>query len=213
MRYLYLHGLASGPESAKAKYFRDRFRSRGLVLDRLDFNQPRFASLTLTRQIKQVESCLGSTPEPATLIGSSLGGLTAAWVAQRQSRVERIILLAPAFDFLSVWLSAIGRSQVQTWRQVGEIPIYHHAYRRMEALEYGIVRDLEQYDEDGLTRSVPTLILHGVGDQTIPIDASRCYAETRPWVDLIELESDHALGNSVSRIWQALQDVCQLPKG
>ncbi len=213
MRYFYLHGLASGPESAKAKYFRDRFRSRGLALERFDFNQPCFSSLTLTRQIKQVESCLDSTAEPVTLIGSSFGGLTAAWVAQRQPLVERIILLAPAFDFLSVWLSAIGRTQVQAWRQGGEIPIYHHAYRRMESLDYGIVRDLEHYDEDGLTRSVPTLILHGVGDNTVPIDASRRYAEPRPWVHLIELDSDHALGNSVSRIWQEIQDACQLPQG
>ncbi|NJR70090.1 MAG: prolyl oligopeptidase family serine peptidase [Synechococcales cyanobacterium CRU_2_2] len=220
MRYLYLHGLASGPDSAKAKYLRDRFRSLGLSLEQPDFNQPDFASLTLTRQIHQVEALLATPPEaaldqppePVTLIGSSFGGLTAAWVAQRQPQVQQLILLAPAFNFLPAWLAAVGRTQAQAWRETGQIPTYHYGYRRMEALNYTIVEDMQQYDDLRLTRSLPTLILHGLQDGVIPIEASRSYAMARPWAALIELDSDHSLGNVVSRIWQEIQRVCPLEK-
>lgn len=222
--YFYLHGLASGPASAKAKYLRDRFRSRGRTLTIPDFNQSDFAHLTLTRQIEQVEGLIAQTsksepgqnpdqksPQKNVLIGSSLGGLTAAWVAERQPSVERLVLLGPAFEFLPAWLKAVGPRQAQVWETSGQIPIYHHTYQRMEALDYGMVRDLGRYGDRELQRSLPTLILHGQSDSVIPIEASRRYAQARPWVELIELDSDHSLGNSVSRIWQEIQRFCALP--
>ncbi|MBC6435987.1 hypothetical protein FM036_43605, partial [Nostoc sp. HG1] len=33
----------------------------------------------------------------------------------------------------------------------------------------------------------------------------------RPWVKLVELDSDHALGNVMEEIWQAIRLFCQLP--
>lgn len=216
MRYLYLHGLASGPRSAKAKYLRDRFRSRGLTLELPDFNLADdgsfdFAGLTLSRQIRQVQAQLARSPQPVTLIGSSLGGLAAAWVAQGCPTVERLVLLAPAFDFLVAWLPALGRAGVQQWRTIGSIEQFHHGLGQPQALGYGFVTDLEDYDEAQLTRPVPTVILHGRSDETIPIEASRRFAGDRDWVQLIELESDHGLGNSVSRIWQEIERFCGLP--
>lgn len=216
MRYLYLHGLASSPDSAKAKYLRDRFRARGLPLELPDFNLNEdgcfdFAGLTLTRKIHQTLAWVGRSPEPVTLIGSSLGGLAAAWTAQGCPTVERLILLAPAFDLLVAWLPRLGRAGVQQWRTTGAVEQFHYGLGCFQSLDYGFVTDLETYDESHLSRPVPTLILHGRQDETIPIDASDRFAKERPWVTLIELESDHGLGNSVSRIWREIQDFCGLP--
>lgn len=218
MRYLYLHGLASGPQSAKAKYLRDRFRSRGLALELPDFNlgddgRFDFAGLTLTRKITQTREWIGRSPGPITLIGSSLGGLAAAWTAQGCPAVERLVLLAPAFDFLVAWLPALGREGVRHWRTAGAIEQFHHGLGQPQALGYGFVTDLEGYDEAQLSRVVPTVILHGRRDETIPIQASRRFAGDRDWVQLIELESDHGLGNSVSRIWQEIEQFCGLSLG
>jgi hypothetical protein len=57
-----------------------------------------------------------------------------------------------------------------------------------------------------LKRSLPTLILHGKNDEVIPIDASRKYACLRPWVELIELDSDHGLIDVLDAIEQAIKD-------
>ena len=78
-------------------------------------------------------------------------------------------------------------------------------------LNYNFVTDARQYTEEHLTRSLPTLILHGKEDEVIPIQASRDFAKKRPWVKLIELNSDHALGDVIAEIWQAIQLFCQLP--
>ena len=204
MNYLYLHGFASSPQSRKAGYLRDRFSAQGISLSVPDLNQGDFFHLTLTRHIQQVERILEADPTPATVIGSSFGGLTAAWVAQRQPQIKQLILLAPAFGFLQHWLPQLGLTQVQKWQQQGQLEIYHYGVNRRVSLSYQFVEDMTHYDLTELKRAVPTLILHGISDRTIPIEASRAFAADRPWVKLIELESDHGLENALPQIWQNL---------
>src|SRR5688572_7467401 len=102
--YIYLHGFASSPRSAKAQDLRDRFQSLGIELTIPDLNHPDFTHLTLTRQLEQVVALLPADATPVTLIGSSFGGLTAAWAAQTHPQIQRLVLLAPAFQFLDHWL-------------------------------------------------------------------------------------------------------------
>ena len=204
MNYFYLHGFASSPQSRKAVYLRDRFHAHGLGLIIPDLNQDDFFHLTLTRQIQQVELYLQAGPTPFTLIGSSFGGLTAAWIAQRNPQVEQLILLAPAFGFLGHWLPRVEEVQIQQWQQRGELEIFHYGFNRMMPLSDQFVVDLKRYDQDELQRVVPTLILHGTEDETIPMQASRDFADDRTWVQLQELESDHGLANVLPEIWQAI---------
>lgn len=210
MDYIYLHGFASSPHSAKAKYLRDRFRSRQLQLHIPDLNQSNFSALTLTRQLHQIEAVLPPDSTPVTILGSSFGGLTAAWLGQRQPRVQRLVLLAPAFQFLDHWLPQLGAEQLETWRTQGYYPVYHYGEGRSLPLSYEFVRDNQQYREDQIQRPVPTLILHGRRDEVIPIAASRRFAAARPWVQLIAFDSDHTLASVMGQIWQAIQEFCQL---
>ena len=216
--YIYLHGFASSPDSAKAKYFRDRFSSLGIDLKTPDLNQNNFSGLTLTRQLRQIETEFLQTQSPAekvknlggvTIIGSSFGGLTAAWLADQQLSVKQIVLLAPAFDFLSHWLPMLGQQQLEKWQSEKYLPVYHYGEQREVPLNYQFVADMAQYPEEKLMRSVPTLIVHGLHDTIVPIQASRNFADNRPWVQLMELEDDHSLGNVLGEIWEAMQKFCQ----
>jgi len=207
-QYLYLHGFASSPRSTKAQSMRARFAALGLPLTIPDLNQGDFTHLTLSRQIQQVSQMILSQPDSTVLIGSSLGGLTAAWVAQaspRQARIEKLVLLAPAFQFLAQWLPRLGQKQLDTWRTVGTLPVYHYTQRQTLPLHYGFITDAQGYDDAALQATIPTLILHGTHDETISIDASRAYGASRPWVHLVELPSDHALTDVEADIWQHSQ--------
>lgn len=209
--FIYLHGFASSPRSAKAQDLRDRFQTLGIALITPDLNQPDFAQLTLSRQLEHIGAIL-PVDQPATLIGSSFGGLTAAWLAERYAQIERLILLAPAFRFLGQWLPRLGESTVQQWQAQNSMMVYHYAEQKMLPLNYGFVADAMQYDETQLRRSVPTLILHGIHDDVISIGASRDYAKARSWVRLIELNSDHALTDVSDEIWAAICEFCRLPE-
>jgi len=219
-KYIYLHGFASSPLSAKAVYLCDRFAA-ALRADRFtqchvnlkipDLNAGDFSHLTITRQLNQVLSEFPNNSTPITLIGSSLGGLTAAYLAQRYPQVQRLVLLAPAFGFLSHWLSKLGDEQIQRWKTDQYMSVYHYGQKRKIPLHYDFLTDAALYQEQQLTRPIPTLILHGKDDEVIPIQASRDYAKERPWVELVELDSNHALGNVLEEIWQAIVLFCQLP--
>ncbi|WP_414552637.1 YqiA/YcfP family alpha/beta fold hydrolase [Anabaena sp. CCY 0017] len=207
--YIYLHGFASSPKSAKAQDMSERFAQIQTKLKIPDLNAGDFSQLTITRQITQVAAEFPDDSTPVTLIGSSLGGLTSAYLAQQYPQVQRLVLLAPAFGFLSHWLTKLGDKEIQRWQQEKYLMIHHYGQGRSLPLSYNFVTDTEQYSEEILQRPIPTLILHGKQDQVIPITASREFARLRPWVELIELDSDHGLGNVMAEIWQAIHRFCQ----
>jgi pimeloyl-ACP methyl ester carboxylesterase len=210
MHYIYLHGFASSPKSAKAIDLSDRFSRLNIPIAIPDLNQEDFTHLTLTRQLLQVEALLPIGESSVTIIGSSFGGLTAAWLAQKHLQIQRLILLAPAFGFLSHWLPKLGETQVQQWKESGFLSVYHYGEDQMLPLSYQFIEDAAQYREDEIQRLVPTLILHGVDDDVIPIAASAHFAASRPWVTLMKLNSDHALVNVSEEIWRAICKFCQV---
>jgi uncharacterized protein len=206
--FIYLHGFASSPCSAKAVYLRDRFTQASIGLKTPDLNAGDFTNLSISRQLSQI---LLDLPDPSisvTLIGSSLGGLTAAHLGQQHQQVKRLVLLAPAFGFLSHWLPKLGDEALQRWKQEKYLMVYHYGEKRSLPISYNFVSDACQYKEEILQRPIPTLIFHGKYDEVIPIEASRDFARQHPWVELLEVESDHSLSNVMTEIWQGIQEFC-----
>lgn len=204
--YLYLHGFASSPASKKAEYLRDRFASLSINLNIPDLNQGDFSHLTLTRQLQQIPTELSPDTSDIVVIGSSFGGLTAARFAEQNLSVKRLILLAPAFNFLSEWFPKLGAEKLNLWKTQGYLSIYRYAEKQNLPLHYDFLEDLARYPDEQLQRQIPTLILHGINDEVIPIQASQNYAAQRPWVSLIELNSDHSLDNVLGEIWQEIRN-------
>ncbi|RZM77896.1 YqiA/YcfP family alpha/beta fold hydrolase [Leptolyngbya iicbica] len=207
MEYLYLHGFASGPQSAKAQFFQQQFAQLGHPLHILDLNQGDFTHLTLSRQIEQAMAWMGDRPQ-VTVIGSSFGGLTTCWLAEQpqvSAQIKQLVLLAPAFQFLAQWLPRLGPEAVAHWCKTGRLSVYHYGQQQQAELAYDFITDAQKYDEAHLQAAVPTLIFHGYHDDVIDIQVSRDYAAPRPWVQLIELDSDHALGNVNDIIWATLR--------
>ena len=91
MQYIYLHGFASSPQSHKAQYLANHFKETGIKLQVLDLNQNDFTNLTLTRQINQTVANFNNSDIPITLIGSSFGGVTSVWVAEKYQQVQRLV--------------------------------------------------------------------------------------------------------------------------
>jgi uncharacterized protein len=208
--FIYLHGFSSGPGSTKAKYIRAQFAQIGVDLQVPDLNQDDFTHLTVSRQIAQVVDLFPADGSPVTLIGSSLGGWISAIIAQTHPQVERLILLAPAFDFLAHWLPKIGETQLNSWQKTGYLSIYHHAIKDVSPLHYDFLLDAHKYPLHEIDRVLPTLIIHGINDDVIPISASQNFVEDRPWVELIEWDSDHQLTDLNQEIWQEICRFCDI---
>ncbi len=59
-------------------------------------------------------------------------------------------------------------------------------------------------EPDQLRAVAPTIILHGLSDDIVPIEVSRSYAQ-RTGVELIELQDDHRLSRSDPVVIQAVR--------
>ena len=210
LNYIYLHGFASSSQSFKAQKFQELFVTKNIPLIIPDLNQNDFYNLTLTRQIKQISSYIENEPNSVVLVGSSLGALVSAFMAEKEEKVKGLILIAPAFYFFSRWLKNLDKDTLNTWKDEGELPIYHYGYEQELPLSYQFIVDGKNYNETLLKRPVPTLIFHGKNDEVIPIQSSHDYAQPREWVKLIELDSDHSLNDRISDIWKQIQDYGKL---
>jgi pimeloyl-ACP methyl ester carboxylesterase len=120
---LYLHGFASGPGSHKAAWLGTHLARHGVELEVPDLNAGDFSHLTLTRQMAVLDALLAGEPGPVTLIGSSFGGYLAALLAEQDPRVERLVLLAPAFGFGALLESLFGAETMARWQRDGSLQL------------------------------------------------------------------------------------------
>ena len=104
---IYLHGFRSSPASRKALMLRDRLLQRGLADQYVCPALP--ASPRIASQLA-LYAAKAQPPDRVALIGSSLGGYYATWVAEKLGC--RAVLLNPAIDPARDLQGHIGRQSV-----------------------------------------------------------------------------------------------------
>lgn len=199
----YLHGFASSSQSTKGRFLADRLRPFGIELASPDFNEPDFSTLTCTRMIGDVERAVASRPDgPVALFGSSLGAVVAYHAAAGNSRVDRLILLAPALDIAPSLRRGLGAEKVAQWRRDGSLEVFHHGYNEPRRVGYALLEDCERYDPFTTRLDIPILVFQGRRDASVDPAMVERFASTRPNVTLHMLDDDHQLMSSLEDIWR-----------
>jgi pimeloyl-ACP methyl ester carboxylesterase len=206
-RVFYLHGFASSSRSTKAGFFAERLESRGLAVYRPDFNQPDFATLTITRMLDQLTREIAETGDrPVTLMGSSLGGALAILAAARLGpAVDRVVLMAPAVMFAKPGHHLLPPERIETWRSTGAMPFFHYAYNEERRLNFAFYEDTLRYDPFAAAFSQPTLVFQGLHDASVDPRTVEQFAQSRPNVALSLLDDDHQLIASLPRMWNEVE--------
>ncbi|MCB9661645.1 MAG: esterase [Sandaracinaceae bacterium] len=193
-RYAYLHGFGSSPASKKGKHLERMFAGFGIELALPDLNRPSFTRLSPDAILRELDATLGRDPTGPKwrVIGSSLGAwLGAVYAAQRPEVVDRLVLIAPAFDFAQRWHDRLGEDGIERWLATGHA-LFPNAEGAHVPVHAAFLREACALPQRPQV-SMPALLLHGVHDDVVPIASSRAYAESLPHVELIELDADHAL--------------------
>ena len=193
VQVLYLPGFATGPSSVKARAFIEHYGKRGVTVESLDLRRPSFEHLRLSAMIDHVRSAIHGK---AVLIGSSLGGITAARVAERDDRVQAIVLLAPAFRFVDRWRAQLG-TEWDDWQRTGWREVYDYETGDSAKVDFGFMEDAMAIYAKLIDLKTPALILHGRNDETVSIEYSRTFARDKPNVELVELDDGHQLLASI----------------
>lgn len=203
---LYLHGFASGAGSTKAGYFGERLREHDVPFEAPDFNEPDFSTLTMSRMLDQIGAWLGRRPGPATLIGSSLGGTVAILAADCfASRVNRVVLLAPAVMFAKAGHHLLPPERIEEWRRRGSLPFFHYSCREERPLNFAFYEDSLHHDPFGAMLTQPTLVFQGLRDASVDYRTVEAFARPRPNVTLSLIDDDHQLTASLPRIWSDME--------
>lgn len=198
MRIVYLHGFASSPQSSKARFFAEKFEREGVPFEAPALDEGNFEGLTISGQLRVVEEAVGDGP--VVLMGSSLGGyLSALYAARNPVAVEKLIMLAPAFQFPTRWKARYAKD-LERWRVEGSIPFFHYGYKEERCLGFQIVEDAAKYEDEPDFRQ-PGLVLHGVRDEVVPAALSERFAERHTNVRLHLLESGHELTDVLGDLW------------
>ena len=217
MRHVFfLHGFASSPASGKATFLAGRLRRHGLALHCPDFNEPAFETMTVTRMLEQVDAAIAALPPgPVILIGSSLGGFVAYHTAFRHAAprgrangtvrpVDRLVLLAPAFEFGRIPFGGMTEADLAAWRETDRYEVFHHAENRPRAIGFAIYEDAQRYDSARSLVEVPALVIQGRHDTVVDPDMVRRFAGARSAMALRMVDDDHQLGSSYDLMWQEI---------
>ena len=200
-----LHGFASSGGSTKARFLRERLAGYSQVeFHPFEFSPtPKdFEFMTVTGMIGRLRQYLLDHPrERVTLIGSSMGALVGLHYAHRFGGVGRMLLLAPALIHPA---ASIGEGEFKVREYNNSFLTPHFAFKKDVPLRYGYFFDGLYYVKPP-PPPAPILIIHGLSDETVPIEHSRNYAGRHGQVKLIEVDSGHQLNDRLPTIWEKVQ--------
>ncbi|MBL8383744.1 MAG: esterase [Burkholderiales bacterium] len=147
---LYLHGFRSSPQSFKARLLADRMAGLGRADE---FACPQLSERPQTAMAQALRLARTAVPDGLTVVGSSLGGFYATYVAERCGC--RAVLLNPAL-----------RAHEKLARHVGTQTAYHDPTTSFEfRREY--LDELRQFHVDSITRPERYLLIAATGDELL----------------------------------------------
>jgi pimeloyl-ACP methyl ester carboxylesterase len=202
-RWLYAHGFASGPESFKGVALAKHYAAKGVHLERLDLRLPSLAHLRFSAILAEIHRAVGGDHDRAVVFGSSLGGLSAARVAESDPRVCALVLLAPGFRLAAQLAKRIGEEGMRRWREVGFLETHDYSKNAPAHVDYAFFEEAERLDARNggwPDVRVPTLVIHGVNDDTCDVAVTRSWAKGRGNVRLVEVADGHELTASLPLI-------------
>lgn len=196
-RVLYLHGFASSPDSRKGLAFDEALSAAGYDVDRLDLRLPERDRLRLSAMVAHVVE-RARPHDHVVLVGSSLGGLTAALAAGQIEGCLGGVLMAPAFGFSARWPERLGPEAFARWEAGEPLVVEDHAGGSDLQVDHGFYLDAVTTEAETPVADLPWLVFHGRDDDVVPLSASQAFVQRAGQASLTTLDDGHALTDSLS---------------
>tara|TARA_B100000073_G_scaffold111936_1_gene90336 strand:+ start:6005 stop:6550 length:546 start_codon:yes stop_codon:yes gene_type:complete len=153
---------------------------------------------SVSSQALTVRQELESSESFDILIGSSFGALAIANAIEGYEGDSRLALLAPAFGVYDTLASQIGDQAMEMWREDGVRSFIPPDWEEEVLLSWSFM-------EDALACGWPvlqhrTVILHGRGDDVVPVENSYKASRESGTTDLVEVDDGHRLAESLDML-------------
>ncbi len=149
-----------------------------------------------------------------TLFGWSMGAAIALQLAadaEFDGVVDRLVLDSPVLDWQATINANCARAGLPSWSGVFARPwLQNRSLARVAGLSSKVPLDEFGWLKRTSERSVPTLILHGVEDESAPFEIARRLGELRPrGARLAAFHATHTLSWNVDPIrWRSVVESC-----
>jgi hypothetical protein len=196
---IYLHGLGSGPASQKGVLVREHFSARGYTVSLPSVTVPSLETLSPRAAVDLVKDLvLQNRDTGLVMMGSSFGAFLALHGYNELSNDERahvraLVLLAPALNPWDPCSGLLTPERERLWRERGSAPVLNLETGREVLVHYRFVEELRAFDSRTVVPEVPTLLVHGVNDEVVPVAQSREFVVARPGTVLEVLDDTHQL--------------------
>lgn len=173
--FIYLHGFNSSPASFKARLLRARLAALGRERE---FAAPHLPNRP-AQAIAAIERALdGRAPGEVTLVGSSLGGHYATWMAERHGM--RAVLINPAIAPAKLLRAVLGPQRNLYTGETYELTAAH-------------LTELEALDIDRITRPERYLLIVAMGDELL--DSRLALEKYRRAIQVVHPGGDHGFAD------------------
>jgi hypothetical protein len=114
--------------------------------------------------------------------------------------VEKLVLMAPAFSFVTRWPQTLGAQNFEQWKTSGFLTVPHYGEGGERRVSYRLMEDGRFY-EDYPNFFQRALIFHGKNDTVVPPGFSITFSQQHANTTLRLMDSDHELLNAQDAMW------------
>lgn len=180
---LIIHGFAGGThdEERLANYLEHSAKFDVYSFTLPGHDKRMFKSVRYTEWIRaseeQIEALIDCGYKNIYLVGHSMGGVIASYLAGKYKEVKKVVLAAPAFRYLTVSPNANNLEKIKKGIALVKNNDKNEIITRFLKLPLSSVKEfaslISEYKDSYLNIKVPVLILHGDKDTIVPLKSSQ----------------------------------------
>ncbi|MFC2166066.1 alpha/beta hydrolase family protein [Acidobacteriota bacterium] len=184
------HGFSTGKDGRTNTLMEERLNNHNISTFRFDFfghgeSEGLFEEVTISEAVDDVRRALRYLQDLGYslfgLVGSSFGGIVSILAAADSDEIDVLALKSPVSDYLGLLIAQDFGLKIDTWKEKGSIPITGADGQNLR-LNYTFYQDAETIRgyEEVKKIQIPTLIVHGDEDETVPLEQSKISASLMP---------------------------------
>lgn len=177
------HGFSTSKDGRTYVRLEQILNEYGLSTFRFDFfghgeSEGKFDEITTSEAADDVQNAIKFLKESGYkkigLVGSSFGGMASIIAASKTDDVYVLALKSPVSDYIGMSLARHNEQEIKNWKEKGYIDITGVDDEKRK-LNYSFYKDAERINGYDAAKKIkiPTLIVHGDRDETVPIEQSK----------------------------------------
>ena len=177
------HGLSSSKESKTSLVLKENLNKFNISTFRFDFyghgeSDGRFEDITLTGGVDDILNAINYLRnlgyKKIGLFGASFGGNCALLATAKTDDLVVLGLMCPVSNYSGKLVAQKSKEEIKNWKNIGFIN-YSSSFHGKMRLNYSFFEDSKINDgwEAAKNIKIPTLVVHGDKDTTVPIEQSK----------------------------------------